>query len=95
MNETFWRAVGRRLRVMRGALGLTEQQAAKGFGVSLRTYRRYEAGQRQRSAVPAVNFARRYNVSLDWLFDGDRHRIGRCLSHSAGKIAILPVTRRC
>lgn len=47
-----WRAVGRRLRVTRSALGITEQKAAEVFGISLRTYRRYEAGQPQRSAAP-------------------------------------------
>jgi transcriptional regulator with XRE-family HTH domain len=87
-----WRAVGRRLRVTRSALGITEQKVAEAFGVSLRTYRRYESGRRQRSAAPAVNFARRYDVSLDWIFDGDTDRIGHHLTR--GKIAILPARRR-
>lgn len=92
MSNSYWHAVARRLRVTRGALGLTEQQGAEAFGVSLLTYRRYEAGRRHRSAGPAINFARRYDVSLDWLFDGDTDRIGRHLTR--GKIAILPARRR-
>lgn len=86
-----WHAVGYRLRLTRSALGITEHQAAEAFDVSLRTYRRYEAGRRQRSAAPAVNFARRYHVSLDWIFDGDTDRIGRHLTR--GKIVILPARR--
>ena len=48
----FYKAVGPRLRQARVGLGITEQQAADVFGVTLRTYRKYEAGGRQRSAKP-------------------------------------------
>jgi transcriptional regulator with XRE-family HTH domain len=92
MNKNEWRAVGQRLRVTRMALGITEQKAAKGFGVSLRTYRGYEAGGRQRSLGPTVKFSRKYDVSLSWLFDGEAALVGRHLAVSASKVAILPVT---
>ena len=92
MTEAEWRAVGHRMRVTRLALGMTEQQAADGWGVTLRTYRRYEAGGRQISAVPPCKFAQKYDVSLDWLFDGDATTTKRHLAVGAGKIAILPVT---
>ncbi|MFY9840001.1 MAG: helix-turn-helix transcriptional regulator [Xanthobacteraceae bacterium] len=68
----FYGAVGPRLRQARVGLGITEQQAADVFGVTLRTYRKYEAGGRQRSAKPVVRFADKYNVSPDWIFMGQQ-----------------------
>jgi transcriptional regulator with XRE-family HTH domain len=74
-----WRAVGHRLRVARIVLGITEEQAAADFGVSLQTYRRYEAEARQRGRGwghcrlrRIVGFAERYDVDLDWLVKARR-----------------------
>ena len=91
---------GHRLRVVRIVLDITEQEAADVCGVTLRTYRRYEQGAKQKSVRPVKNFARHYGVSLDWLVDGEgilnSERVGR---KAAGKVAILPVIgptlRRC
>ena len=68
MSAIDWCAVGHRIRVTRVMLGLTEEQAAAGFGVTLRTYRRYEAGRSAENRI--VDFARHYDVSFDWLIDG-------------------------
>jgi hypothetical protein len=85
-----WATIGRRLRTTRIALEISEQEAADGFGVSLMTYRGYEAGRTQRGAGFA-SFARRYEVSIDWLMDGQAAGIGRHLAEDAkGKVAILP-----
>ncbi|MGX1107860.1 MULTISPECIES: helix-turn-helix domain-containing protein [Bradyrhizobium] len=85
-----WIAAGRRLRVTRLALDISEERAAAGFGVSLRTYRGYEAGRPQRGNW-FLGFAREYDVSLDWLLDGDtsgvRNHLAKC---STGRVAILP-----
>jgi transcriptional regulator with XRE-family HTH domain len=67
-NDSFYRDFSLRLRQVREALGLTEQQAAAGAGVTVRTYRRWEAGQIGRSAVPVFKFGRKFRVNLDWLF---------------------------
>jgi transcriptional regulator with XRE-family HTH domain len=80
-----WRAHGHRLRVIRAALGLTEREAAAAHGVTLRTYRRWEAGARPRHV--GVAFAERYDVSLDWLVLGKGERLGRHLTR--GRVAIL------
>jgi transcriptional regulator with XRE-family HTH domain len=88
-----WIATGRRFRLARLALGLTESDAAEACGVSLRSYQGYEAGKRQRSMIPACEFSERFDVSLDWLFCGDTSRIRRHLAKgSIGKVAILPFT---
>src|ERR1700677_60526 len=90
MNRKEWLAVGHRMRVTRMVLGITEQEAASGFGVSLRTYRGYEAGRRQRSAQPACKFARQFDVSLDWLLAGEAAMISRHLAVGTARVAILP-----
>jgi transcriptional regulator with XRE-family HTH domain len=87
-----WRDRGHRLRVVRIVLDVAEQEAADVCGVTLRTYRRYERGAKQKSIRPIMNFARHYGVSLGWLFDGEgilnSARVGR---KATGKVAILPV----
>ena len=95
-----WRDQGHRLRVVRIVLDITEQEAADVCGVTLRTYRRYEQGAKQKSIRPVRNLVRHYGVSLGWLFDGEgvlnSEHVGR---KATGKVAILPVIgsnfRRC
>jgi hypothetical protein len=41
-----------RMRVTRIVLGLTEQEAADDYGVTLQTYRKYEAGRRREAQRP-------------------------------------------
>ena len=76
-----WRDQGHRLRVVRIVLDITEQEAADVCGVTLRTYRRYEQGAKQKSIRPVRNFARHFGVSLSWLVDGEgilnSERVGR------------------
>ena len=56
---------GPRMRVTRAALNITEQQAADGYGVTLKTYLGYEAGKQAPRTKPTLKFAELYNVSLD------------------------------
>jgi transcriptional regulator with XRE-family HTH domain len=79
-DPKYWKHAGQRLRIVRLALGISEQEAAEAGGVTVQTYRR--------------GFVRRYDVSLDWLVRGKGEALGRHLSKNAGgKIAILPVSR--
>jgi transcriptional regulator with XRE-family HTH domain len=67
------RAFGRRLKIARSALGLTERKAAEAAQVSLKTWRNWEEGEPLRSSRPLINFANAAatrHVSLDWLFWG-------------------------
>jgi transcriptional regulator with XRE-family HTH domain len=89
-----YRAIGHRLRVARLALGLTQQDVARAVCVTLRTYRKYEAGQRPRSIRALVAFSQKYDTSLDWLFLGEGAGIGAHLARrSNSAIAILPVSQ--
>jgi transcriptional regulator with XRE-family HTH domain len=89
--KAFWEAFGHRLRVTRIALEISEQEAAKAFGVTLRTYRKYEAGGHQRGNG-ASDFAEAYDVSLDWLCHGEGDGLSAHLRKNVGrKVAILPL----
>ncbi len=91
-DPTFdWRPFGLRLRTARIALGLTEAEAAKAAGVTIGTWRRYEAGGRVRTRA-MVKFCGLYSVNLDWLICGDARRISPTLKGNArGKIVFLQV----
>jgi DNA-binding XRE family transcriptional regulator len=67
-RAAFYRDFGLRLRLVREALGLTEQQATDGAGVTVRTYRRWEAGHKGKSSGPVFKFGEKFRVNLDWLF---------------------------
>ncbi len=87
-----WKIAGHRMRVTRIALGLSEKEAADAWCVTLPTYRRYEAGARQRSAYGCVEFAEKFDVSVDWLMGGDPDQLDLHLTKNApGNVALLPV----
>ena len=89
-NAAYYAAYGHRLRVTRIALGLTEQEAAEAHGATLKTYRKWENGARQRGGDSFIKFADAYNISLNWLLGGDGSTLDRHLT-VGGKVAILPV----
>jgi transcriptional regulator with XRE-family HTH domain len=72
-QDEWYIGFGRRLCDTRGVLGLTEQQAAEGFGVTLRTYRKWEAGFASRSYAPMMRFQEKYHLTeaqLQYLYNG-------------------------
>ncbi len=86
------RAYARRLRIARLALNISEAEAAAAHGITLRTYRRWEAGLPQGASTwPVLKFAKAYDISLDWLIGGDGRWLKVHMTKQArGKIAILP-----
>ncbi len=96
-DRAFWLGVGQRYRVARLALGLTEEAAATAAGVPVRTWRKWERnGPRRAGHLGPLDFAAKFNVSIDWLFYGEGTGIGRHLAHQAdGVVAILPRGKRC
>lgn len=55
------------LLLLRNEHGLTQEQAAEGQGITYRSYRRYESGEREPGASVLVQMADFYDVSLDYL----------------------------
>lgn len=87
-----WRGYGHRLRIARLTLGVTEGEAAAALGITLRTYRKWEARRWPPvSAGPVLAFAEIYNVNIDWLICGEGFGLGPHLTtRTAGKLAIFP-----
>ena len=76
---------GHRLRTTRLALGLSEVEAAADFGVSLRTYRQYEA-----RGLPQKRWQRREDEFNDIRW-GEAAALGPHLTlRTKGKVTILP-----
>jgi transcriptional regulator with XRE-family HTH domain len=65
-----WRAIYRRLPITRLVLGISEAEAAAAARVSLRTYRKWEAGHDRPTDTGILAFAFAYDVSLEWLANG-------------------------
>jgi transcriptional regulator with XRE-family HTH domain len=66
-----WRAVYRRLPITRLVLGISDTEAAAAARVSLRTYRKWEAGHDRPTNTGILAFAYAYDVSFDWLANGE------------------------
>lgn len=91
-GKTYWVGYALRLRTLRAALDITEQEAAAAHSVTVETYRKWEAGGRQKSAAGFVAFSEKYDVNLDWLLGCDGIGLKPHLSINKGnKVAILPV----
>ena len=62
------------LLLLRNEQGLTQEQAAEGQGITYRSYRRYESGEREPTASVLVRMADFYGVSLDYLVGRSEER---------------------
>lgn len=58
---------GSRLKKARNACGMTQQVAANTFGITLRGYCRWEAGDAEPCLAVVADIARTFNVSADYL----------------------------
>ena len=47
--------------------GLTQEQAAQEIGIAYRSYRRYEAGEREPGVTALIKIADYYGVTIDYL----------------------------
>lgn len=56
-----------RLDELKASRKLMQKQVAEGSGIPLRTYQRYENGEREPSASTLVALADFFNVSTDYL----------------------------
>ena len=70
-NGTLADDVGRRLRLTRTALGLTQEEFAAKARLSQPRYSPYEAGKRLLTLSAAMALCAAYSLTLDWLYMGD------------------------
>lgn len=61
---------GDRLRQARDAIGLSVEEAAIAFGAAYSTYAAHENGTTPFTLSAAIEYAKRYKVSIDWLVHG-------------------------
>ncbi|MBD5117882.1 MAG: helix-turn-helix transcriptional regulator [Clostridiales bacterium] len=73
-----------RLRELRKAKKWTQEEAAKQFDVPLRTYCRYESGERETPFPIAVRIADVFQVSLDYLAGRTNQRERQALGVDGG-----------
>lgn len=76
-DASWYRAFGRQIFEARVKAGVSIEDAAAAAGRSAETWRRYEATGRGRLTWPLVQFARRYGIRLDDLFDGASSAVRR------------------
>jgi transcriptional regulator with XRE-family HTH domain len=63
--------VGRRLRLTREALRLTQREFAERAGIATNTYGQYEVGTRLISPKRAIELCETHSLTLDWIYRGD------------------------
>jgi transcriptional regulator with XRE-family HTH domain len=67
--EIDWKAVGRRVREIRG-FGVNQAQFARGLGVSQGQLSRYEKGSSEIGAAVLLRLARTSGKTVEWLLTG-------------------------
>jgi transcriptional regulator with XRE-family HTH domain len=65
------RPVGRRLRLTREVLRLTQREFAGPAGIATNTYGQYETGTRLISPRRAIDLCDLHSLTLDWIYRGD------------------------
>lgn len=63
-----------RLHILRKERKLTQEGTAKELGIALRSYRRYETGEREPDASTLVRMADFYGVTTDYLLGRTEER---------------------
>jgi transcriptional regulator with XRE-family HTH domain len=67
--EIDWKAVGRRIRMLRG-FEINQAQFALALGVSQGQLSRYEQGRSEIGAVILLRLARKSGKTMEWLLTG-------------------------
>lgn len=68
--------IANRLIATRLALDFEEQQAfCEEIGVKKNVYNPFEKGRRRITIDVALKIKRRFGISLDWIYDGERHKL--------------------
>jgi transcriptional regulator with XRE-family HTH domain len=70
-SKQMWAGVAERLKLVRYLLNLSEKEAAAAMFITVKTYRKWETGERHRDNMHGViRFAKKYGFSYGWLFAG-------------------------
>jgi transcriptional regulator with XRE-family HTH domain len=79
--------IGRRLTAMRVALRLTQAQVCRDIHINPNTWNQYEKGVREIPPLIAIRLRKRYGVTTDWIYDGDRTMLPTILDRQLNSAA--------
>jgi transcriptional regulator with XRE-family HTH domain len=68
-----WKAVGRRIRELRG-FDMTQGEFARRIGVSQGYFSHIERGEKEIGALVLLKIGRTFNKSIEWLLTGEEPR---------------------
>lgn len=85
--------VGRRLRLTRETLRVTQREFANGAGIAKNTYGQYETGARLISPKRAIELSDRWGLTLDWIYRGDPGNLPYKLAAAINALADLDSQR--
>ncbi|WP_083246737.1 helix-turn-helix transcriptional regulator [Mesorhizobium sp. SEMIA 3007] len=88
--------IARRLTQARTATEMDRKQAAASLGVPYQTYAAHENGNREFDIPTAIQYGRRFKVSLDWLLTGQGRGPGGAAVEAPikGDVEVLAFLRR-
>jgi transcriptional regulator with XRE-family HTH domain len=72
-GELDWRAVGRRIRELRG-FDMTQAEFARRIGVTQGHLSTVERGEKEAGAAVLLAISREFGKSVDWLLTGETER---------------------
>jgi transcriptional regulator with XRE-family HTH domain len=72
-RELDWRAVGRRIRELRG-FDMTQAEFARRIGVTQGHLSTMERGEKEAGAAVLLAISREFGKSVDWLLTGETKR---------------------
>lgn len=68
-------SLGQRLASVRKVKGLNQREMAESVGLSYRSYRAYETGDREPPFYPMVEIVKIYELDAEWFLFGDQGRL--------------------
>lgn len=82
-------AIGRRLRLTRQALGLSQTEFAARAGIAKNALSQYESGKQRPSIDNAIALAETHRITLDWIYLGDNSNLRYELVEAMKKMSSL------
>mgnify|MGYP000615240400 CR=1 FL=1 len=67
VKEVLWQLLSERLLLLREEKHVSQAVAANASGINLRTYHRYENGEREASVSTLIRMADYFGVTIDYL----------------------------
>lgn len=74
--------VGARLAIVREVLGLSQTQMAAQCGLAVNAWNNYETGRRRISVDAAIDVARTFRLTLDYIYVGDTSNLPHGLARA-------------